>query len=61
MIETLMISAKLATPGVFKMKDLKFGYDAITYIHNLIKKTLSRELNYIVDMVMWPTFVAKIW
>ena len=31
--------------------------DAIMFIHDVTKKNLSRELNCIVDVVIWPKFV----
>ena len=48
-----MISAKMANPGLLKIK--VFGnkdYDIITYIRDVTNKILSRDLNYAVDVVM---------
>ena len=38
--------------GILKKK----GYDVINYAHDVTNKILSRDLNYIVDLVMWPKF-----
>ena len=32
------------------------GYDVIISVHDVLNKILSRDLNYIVDAVMWPKF-----
>ena len=57
MVAILMMPAKLATPGLLKiMVFLNEGYDVISSAHDVINKTLSRELNYIIDVVMWPKF-----
>ena len=32
------------------------GYDVIIFVHDVLNKILSRDLNYIVDAVMWPKF-----
>ena len=32
------------------------GHDVINFVHEVIKKTLSCDLNYIVDVVTWPRF-----
>ena len=46
----LMMSAKLANPGLFKVKIFRNkGYD-------VTNKILSRDSNYIVDLVMLPKF-----
>ena len=50
-----MMSAKLATPGLFKIK--KFwnkGYDVIILDYDVNNKILSLDSNYIIDVVMWP-------
>ena len=55
MVAVLMMSAKLATLGVFKINIFwNKGYDIITFVHNVGNKFLSRD--YIVDVVMWPKF-----
>ena len=52
-----MMSAKMATPGLRKIKVFwKKGYDVIIFVNDVTNKTLSRDSNYIVDVVMWPKF-----
>ena len=49
------MSAKMATPGLLKIKVFwNKGYDVIIYVHDVTNKILSRDSNYIVDLVMWP-------
>ena len=52
-----MMSAKLVTLGLLK-KDVfqEKGYDIIISVYDVTNKILSRESNYIVDLVMWPKF-----
>ena len=48
-----MMSAKMATPGFHKIKVfLKKGYDIISFTNDITNKILSRDSNYIVDVVM---------
>ena len=48
---------KMATPGFLKIKFFwNKDYDLIIPIHDVIKKILSRNSNYIVDVVMWSKF-----
>ena len=48
-----MMSTKLATPGLLKMKIFKNkGYHVIIVDCDVINKILSRSSNYIVDAVM---------
>ena len=55
MVTILMMSAKMATPGLHKIKVFwKKGYDVIISVNDVTNKTLSRDSNYIVDVVMWP-------
>ena len=57
MVTILMMSAKMATPGLRKIKVFwKKGYDVIISVNDVTNKTLSRDSNYIVDVVMWPKF-----
>ena len=57
MVKILMMSAKMATPGLLKIKVFwNRGYDVIISVHDVTNKILSRDSNYIVDMVMWPKF-----
>ena len=52
-----MMSAKVATVGLLKITVFwNEGYDVIIYIYNVTRKILSRDSNYIVDVVMWPKF-----
>ena len=52
-----MMSAKLATLALFKIKVFWYkGYDVIIFVHDVTIKMLSRESNYIVDVVIWPKF-----
>ena len=53
----LMMSAKMATPGLLKITVFwNKGYDVIIYVHDVTNKILSGDSNYIVDVVMWPKF-----
>ena len=58
MVTTLMISAKMATLDLLKMKVFQNKcYDTIISPHDVTNNTLSCDSNYIVDEVMWPKFV----
>ena len=51
MIKILMMSAKLATPGLLKLTIYKHkDYDVIIVDYDVTNKTLSRDSNYIVDV-----------
>ena len=57
LVTILMISAKMASPGLLKIKVFwNKSYDVIASVHNVTNKIFSRDLNYIVDVAMWPTF-----
>ena len=57
MVTILMNSAKMATLGIIKTKLFwSKGYGGIISVHDVANKILSRESNYIVDVVMWPKF-----
>ena len=57
MVTTLMMSAKMTTPGLLKIKVFwNKGYDVIISVYDIINKDSSRDSNYIVDAVMWPKF-----
>ena len=57
MVSVLMMSAKMATLGLLKIKAFwNKGYDVIISSHVCPKKVLSRNSNYILDVVMWPKF-----
>ena len=52
-----MISAKLATPGLLKLEIFwNKGYNVIIVDYDVTNKILSRDSNYIVDVVMWLKF-----
>ena len=53
----LMISAKLATPNLLKIKIFQNkGYDVIISDYDVTNKFFSHESNYIINVVMWPKF-----
>ena len=57
MITILMMLAKMATPDLLKATVFwNKGYDVIIPVHDVSNKILSRDSNYIVDVVMWPKF-----
>ena len=57
MVAIGMMSAKMATLGLLKIKVFwNKGYDVIISVHDVTNKILSRNSNYIVDVVMWPKF-----
>ena len=63
MVIILMMSAKMATPGLLKtMVFWNKGYGVIIPVHEVSNKILSLILsqfygsNDIVDVVMWPKF-----
>ena len=47
----------MATLGLLKRKVIwnKF-YDVKIYVRDVTNKAMSREWNYVVDVVMWPKF-----
>ena len=50
-----MMSAKLATPGLLKIKIFwNKGYVVIIFDYYVTNKILLRDSNYIVDLIMWP-------
>ena len=57
MITILMMSAKMATLGLLEiMLFWKKRYDVIICVDDVTNKILPRDLNYIVNLVMWPKF-----
>ena len=57
MVTILMMSAKMATLGLLKIKVFwNKGYDVIISVHDVTNKILSSDSNYIIDVVMWPKF-----
>ena len=54
MVAILMMSAKLATLDLLKIKIFwNKGYDFIISVYDDTNKTLPRDSNYIVDVVIW--------
>ena len=57
MVTILMMPAKITTPGLLKIKVFwNKGYDIIIFVYDVTNKILSRDSNYIIDVVMWPKF-----
>ena len=49
--------AKMATLGFLKIKVFwNNGYEVIIFVPNITNKVLSRDLSYIIEVVMWPKF-----
>ena len=54
-----MMAAKMATQGLLKTTVFwNKGYDVVIPVHDVTKKILSHNSNYIVDVVMWPNLVT---
>ena len=52
-MNVILMLAKLAAPGLLKIKIiLSKGYDVIISVYDVTNKVLSRDSNYIVDVVM---------
>ena len=57
MIAVLMISAKLITVDLLRIKVFwNKGYGIIIFVHEVTNKILSRDSKYTVDVVIWPKF-----
>ena len=57
MVTILMMSPKMATLGLLKIKVFQNkGYDVIMVIHDVTSKILSHKSSHIVDVVMWSKF-----
>ena len=57
MIISLMMPANMATSDLYKTTIFwNKDYDVITPVHDATNKILSRDSNYIVDVVMWSEF-----
>ena len=57
MVKTLMMSAKMATPALLKMKVFwNKDYYVIYFFHDVTNKILSHDSKYIMDVVMRPKF-----
>ena len=53
----LMISAKMATLDLLKLKTFwKKVDDVIIYVHDVTNKIFSRDTNCIAGLVMWSKF-----
>ena len=58
MTASLVMSSKFVIPGVLEIKVVwNKVYDVLIPAHDIINKILSRDSNYIVDVVMGPKFV----
>ena len=52
-----MMSAITATPDLLKITIFwNKGYDVTIPVDDVTNKILSRDSNYIVDVLMWPKF-----
>ena len=52
-----MMSAKITALGFLKIKVFwNKGYNVIIFVHDVTKRILWRDSNYIVDVVTWPKF-----
>ena len=57
MVAILIMSEKLGTLSLFKIKIFwDKGYDVVNFAPDVTNKILSRELNNIVEVVMWEKF-----
>ena len=57
MVAILMMSAKLASLGLLKIKLCwNKGYDVIISVDNVTNKILAFDSSYIVYVAMWPNF-----
>ena len=57
MVKILMMSAKMGTPGLLKIKIFwKKAYDVIIFALDVTKTILSLDSNYNVNVVMWSKF-----
>ena len=57
MVTILMMSAKMATPGLLKIRVFwNKGYDVIISVHDVTDKFLSLDSNNIIGAAMWPKF-----
>ena len=55
MVPILMMSAKMATSGLLKIKVFwNKGYDLITSVHDFNK--ILCDSSYVVDVATWPKF-----
>ena len=55
MVTVLMMSAKVTTPGLLKLRVFwNNGNDVLISVHDVTSEILSQDSNYIIDVVMWP-------
>ena len=56
---------KLATLGLLKINEFwSKGFDLLISLYDFSNEILSREANYVADIVMWPKFhktLAFLW
>ena len=57
MVTILMVAAKMVTPSFLNLQVFwNKGCVVIICVSDVTNRTLSRDSNYIVDVVMWPKF-----
>ena len=56
MVKILMMSAKMATPGLLKIKIFWKKAYYVIIDHDVTNTILSFDSNYNVNVVMWPKF-----
>ena len=57
MVKNLMISSKMATQGLLKIKVFwNKSYNVTIYTHDVTNKILSRYASCIIDVVIWLKF-----
>ena len=64
MVTILMTSAKIDTLGLLKIKVFwNKVYDVIVPVYDVTNEILSRDINYLVDVVVWQSLVtlALLW
>ena len=61
MIIILLMLTKMATIGLLKVKLFwKQGYEVIINVHDVTNRILSRESNFIVNVVMEPKLMREV-
>ena len=56
----VLMSAKLTTLDLLRIKVFwNKDYDVMTSVHDVTSKILSRDSNYILDLVMWSNFYER--
>ena len=56
MVTILMMLAKITTQSLLKIRVFcNNGYDVIISVDD-VTKIVSRDSNYIIDLIMWPKF-----